>query len=408
MNAVKNLVLGSIRRIARLFGGEDAIEKRLASLWRLAHHSQAIESLENEKAELIETIGGIESEKESLSLEVEELKRSNKLLQNRNQLLVNRNEGKSVFQDLELSFASEDERREVSDELYVLIDDLVSRCEDTDSLIQTIKQLQPIVKEVWHARAGIGGEGFYQSLPFYVSAGPLRDTFFDLHERLHYGDPVRVLALMYLIEIANTLEEGDYGEFGVREGPTAKVIHCMMDAGRELYLFDTFEGFHVKDIEVEKQALSQTEFENVQHVLSVADGEQTTGYSDGVRAESTGRGLDLNSVVDTVADERDRGNIHCIKGWLPDSLVGCEDLRWRFVHLDLDLYAPTKSVLDYVWPRLVPGGIIAIHDCREINFIGGRKAVEEFADGLGLTPIAFPDVWGTAVLVKKKMAKGAD
>ncbi|MGH6661119.1 MAG: SPRY domain-containing protein [Rhodospirillales bacterium] len=55
--------------------------------------------------------------------------------------------------------------------------------------------------------------------------------------------------LMHLVEIANGLKQGDYGEFGVSRGMSAKIIHSVMDRNRRLYLFDTFEGFYVDDIE---------------------------------------------------------------------------------------------------------------------------------------------------------------
>ena len=38
MRVLKNLVLGSIRRISRLFGMEEAVERKIISIWRLIHH----------------------------------------------------------------------------------------------------------------------------------------------------------------------------------------------------------------------------------------------------------------------------------------------------------------------------------------------------------------------------------
>ncbi|MGH6661118.1 MAG: class I SAM-dependent methyltransferase [Rhodospirillales bacterium] len=146
--------------------------------------------------------------------------------------------------------------------------------------------------------------------------------------------------------------------------------------------------------------LTKDEFAKIANALAVPDGEKTTGYPGGTKESAAEKKRDINRVLDTVADDRSRDNIRCIQGRIPESLSGYENVKWRLVHLDLDLYAPTKNVLSFVWPRLVPGGIIAVHDYQEVNFIGGRRATDEFADRHGLTPIVIPDVWGTAVLIK--------
>ena len=62
-------------------------------------------------------------------------------------------------------------------------------------------------------------------------------------------------------------------------------------------------------------------------------------------------------------------------GWIPDSFTGLPEQRYRFVHVDVDLYQPTLAALAYFFPRLQPGGVIATDD---YNWPGGRQAVDEF------------------------------
>jgi O-methyltransferase len=62
-------------------------------------------------------------------------------------------------------------------------------------------------------------------------------------------------------------------------------------------------------------------------------------------------------------------------GWLPQSLVGLPERNYRFVHLDVDLYAPTLGSLEYFYPRLVPGGIVLTDD---YGWPGARQAFDEF------------------------------
>lgn len=65
-------------------------------------------------------------------------------------------------------------------------------------------------------------------------------------------------------------------------------------------------------------------------------------------------------------------------GWLPESLAGVPERTYRFVHLDVDLYAPTVGALAYFYPRLAPGGRIV---CDDYSWPGAKRAIEAFAAG---------------------------
>jgi len=63
-------------------------------------------------------------------------------------------------------------------------------------------------------------------------------------------------------------------------------------------------------------------------------------------------------------------------GWIPSSFP-CPNLElYKFVHIDVDLYHPTKDSLEYFWPRMALGGIIVTDD---YNWPGAKKAFEDFA-----------------------------
>jgi pentatricopeptide repeat protein len=68
-------------------------------------------------------------------------------------------------------------------------------------------------------------------------------------------------------------------------------------------------------------------------------------------------------------------------GWIPASLSGLPERRYRFVHLDLDLHDPTLGALEYFFPRLVPGAILV---CDDFNWPGERKAIEDFCARQGI------------------------
>lgn len=66
------------------------------------------------------------------------------------------------------------------------------------------------------------------------------------------------------------------------------------------------------------------------------------------------------------------------KGWLPQSLEGLPEQRYRFVHVDVDLYEPSKGCLEYFYPRLVPNGMIVSDDYGSLYWPGAKKAIDDF------------------------------
>lgn len=61
-------------------------------------------------------------------------------------------------------------------------------------------------------------------------------------------------------------------------------------------------------------------------------------------------------------------------GLFPDTLPpsGMESLS--FVHSDCDQYYSVRAVIDLLWPRIVPGGIMAFDD---MDTAGGQRAIGE-------------------------------
>lgn len=116
--------------------------------------------------------------------------------------------------------------------------------------------------------------------------------------------------------------KGNIAEVGVYEGDSAEVI-AKHKGNRHLYLFDTFSGLPVP---------------------TRIDGQFHTG--------------EFAAKVETVTERfKPYKNVHIIEGWFPTTAI---DERFGLVHLDVDLYQPTKDCLSYFWPRL--DGVIIVHD----------------------------------------------
>ena len=66
------------------------------------------------------------------------------------------------------------------------------------------------------------------------------------------------------------------------------------------------------------------------------------------------------------------------KGWIPDRFDEVSEKRFKFVHLDVDLYEPTRDALAFFFPRLVEDGVIVCDDYGLSQFPGATTAVDEF------------------------------
>jgi O-methyltransferase len=182
------------------------------------------------------------------------------------------------------------------------------------------------------------------------------------------GDPVRYSSLaLALGTVKSEGIPGDLAEVGVYRGDTSRfLVRCMPD--RRLHLFDTFKGFPQHDREPENW--SDERFQNTSETA--------------VRAVL---GPSANIVIHA--------------GTFPGTAAGLEQERFAFVLLDLDVYAPTRSGLEFFYPRLSPGGYCFVHDFNspESNW-ACRRALTEFMAGKPERVIELPDTWGSAVFRK--------
>jgi O-methyltransferase len=55
--------------------------------------------------------------------------------------------------------------------------------------------------------------------------------------------------------------------------------------------------------------------------------------------------------------------VQLLVGVFPEE-TGClvEDRKFRFCHLDVDVYQSAADVVEWIWPRLVTGGLIVFDD----------------------------------------------
>ena len=88
---------------------------------------------------------------------------------------------------------------------------------------------------------------------------------------------------------------------------------------------------------------------------------------------------DLSAGLDTVRDNLSEfDNVSFHKGWIPERFPDVEDRRFSFLHIDVDLYEPTRDSVAFFYPRMSDGGIILCDDYGSTFCSGATKAIDEY------------------------------
>lgn len=217
-------------------------------------------------------------------------------------------------------------------------------------------------------------------------SGRERDFFFEMqkssmHLRMEFT--ARQLAVYELYRKTIALP-GSVAEFGVRNGANLFFLSRLVEifnpgqrfdgiSSRHVLGFDTFAGFP----DVGEADLSEASWKDMRKGGVPTDREVFFEDFERFRRES-GIGTRLHVFEGDVAET------------LPKLLAERPGLRFAFVYLDLDLYAPTLLVLQQVWDRIVPGGVVVFDEYAIPEFPGESRAVDEFLAGRGAALHAVP------------------
>ncbi len=72
------------------------------------------------------------------------------------------------------------------------------------------------------------------------------------------------------------------------------------------------------------------------------------------------------------------GFVKYYKGWIPGRFAEVKEMRFSFVHIDVDLYQPTLDSVRFFYERLNKGGIIICDDYGFSTCPGAKKAIDDF------------------------------
>ena len=161
---------------------------------------------------------------------------------------------------------------------------------------------------------------------------------------------------------------GDVIECGVFRGGTALLEATVIQASGKIrphHLFDTFEG-----------------------MLKTAEGIDRFEVGDlsATSVEAVGRLVAPYPFT----------QIHA--GLIPATFNRLSLDRVCWAHVDVDLYQSVRDSIDYIYPRLVPGGYLIMDDYGFPSCAGARRAVDESFESRPEVPLCLPT--GQCLVVK--------
>jgi O-methyltransferase len=179
-------------------------------------------------------------------------------------------------------------------------------------------------------------------------------------------DIYRCWQLWNLMKQVNHLK-GDVLEVGVWKGGTAVIIGRAAGGNGKAYFADTFEG-------VVKTGEFDTFYKGGEHAYTEISEVERLLYANGVN------------------------NCNVLKGIFPDDFISnFHDSYFRFCHIDVDVYQSGLEIFNFIWPKLVVGGIIVFDD---YGFLG-CEGITRLVNGLKIeSGIVNYNLSGQAVIIK--------
>lgn len=249
-------------------------------------------------------------------------------------------------------------------------------------LRKNIKYLKLILTSIWVRilRFLMPNECYIQQLPDRMldhKIDDFKNNYRRNYRAFHWtlSDPNRVMMFHLLLENIKGLK-GNYAELGTHQGSTARIIFNEKETDAQFFVFDTFSGFDQRDVKTESELGVDTKAGHFSDTSLERVAKEITGSHNG------------------------HETLHFKKGYFPETFDIDENVKFKFVHLDADLYNPILAGLEVFYPRLVKGGYILIHDYAG-EYEGTRKAVKEFLKkNKDIILVPMYDKVGSALIIK--------
>ena len=189
----------------------------------------------------------------------------------------------------------------------------------------------------------------------------MSDPFWKAHVG-RFGDSSHTAhRRFFLHSLASSLGhvEGDTAEVGAFRGSSSALM-CQVNQTamhpRTHFIFDSFEG------------------------LSEPHNEDGEYWKKG----------DLTVVQSAMDIDPSDGEYVVLAGWVPDRFAEVSERTFSFVHIDVDLYEPTRLSLEFFGPRMARGGIILCDDYGSERCPGASLAVDRYSSANALVIVELP------------------
>jgi O-methyltransferase len=178
----------------------------------------------------------------------------------------------------------------------------------------------------------------------------------------------RVHTILWAAFNCNHLE-GDFVECGTNKGGFARAIAQYLHfekSEKTFYLLDTFKGLVPALMTDEEKKLARTDYKDC-----------------------------YEQVVDTFKTFK---NIKVIRGIVPDTLPFITSDKIAFISIDMNSIKPEIDAMNYLWPKLVKGGMVVLDDYAFHGYEPQFKAHNEWAKAKGVSILSLPT--GQGLIVK--------
>ncbi len=120
----------------------------------------------------------------------------------------------------------------------------------------------------------------------------------------------------------------------------------------------------------------QSQCKRLHHVFDSFEGLSAPSAIDGKHWALYDLAASEDEVIDALSDFEGSYVLH--KGWIPLRFQDVVKDSFAFVHIDVDIYEPTKESVSFFYPRLSPGGILLCDDYGFTTCPGATKAIDEY------------------------------
>ncbi len=126
------------------------------------------------------------------------------------------------------------------------------------------------------------------------------------------------------------------------------------------------------------QSNKQSKFERIHHMFDSFEGVSKPGDNDGDYWYEGSLACSVEKVKENLGSFN---KIQFYKGWIPERFSEVENITLSFLHIDVDLYQPTKDSFAFFYPKMNEGGVIICDDYGFNTCPGATKAIDDFLQG---------------------------